>query len=64
MLVLETALAIKFSNTIKEAIGKEPDCPAAYAHLESSPQYVEIMHADVALLKDYIVSTLARGQSA
>jgi len=64
MLVLETALAIKFSNTIKEAIGKEPDCPAAYAHLESLPQYVEIMHADVALLKDYIVSTLARGQSA
>ncbi len=58
MLVLETALPIKFSKTIHEAVGQEPVCPPAFVALESLPQYVKVLPVDVALLKDYISKSL------
>ena len=58
MLVLETALAIKFASTIHEAVGREPECPAAFADLETLPQHVKLMPPDVTLLKNYIASTV------
>jgi threonine synthase len=54
MLVLETALPIKFSETILEAIAKEPECPQAFAAIESLPQFVKVMHADITSLKNFI----------
>jgi threonine synthase len=54
MLVLETALPIKFASTIEEALGFAPPVPAAFAHLENLPHRVEVMAADVGLVKSFI----------
>lgn len=43
MLVLETALPAKFSETIEEALGHAAPSPLALADLESLPQHVEVM---------------------
>lgn len=56
MICLETALAAKFPQTIVEAIGREPDRPAAYAGLESRPQRFEPLPADVDAVKSFIAS--------
>ena len=54
MLVLETALPIKFAATIVEALGREPDRPARFAGIEALPKRVTRMAADVAVLKAHI----------
>ncbi len=54
MLVLETALPIKFAETIVEALGHEPERPAKFAGIEALPKRVQVMAADVQLVKDYI----------
>ena len=54
MLVLETALPIKFSQTILEAIGIQPPCPPAFAEIEALPQFVSLMPADLPALKNFI----------
>jgi threonine synthase len=56
MVVLETALPIKFAQTIVEALGHEPDRPAAYAGIEDLPKRVQRMPADVAQVKAYIAA--------
>ena len=58
MLVLETALPIKFSETIHAAIGVEPQCPEAFSELQSLPQFVSVMPADLVSLKNFLVSRL------
>ncbi|MEN9398589.1 MAG: hypothetical protein RLZ81_3119 [Pseudomonadota bacterium] len=59
MLVLETALPIKFAATIQEALGREPDRPAKFAGIESLPKRVQVMDADVAAIKALIAQTCA-----
>ena len=54
MLVLETALPAKFAETIREALGIEPERPAALAGIESLPKRFVTMPADAARVKDYI----------
>ena len=54
MLVLETALPIKFAATLVEALGREPDRPARFVGIESLPKRVQRMPADVQRIKDYI----------
>ncbi len=54
MLVLETALPIKFAGTIVEALGREPERPAKFEGIESLPKRVKVMPADVAQVKAYI----------
>ena len=54
MLVLETALPIKFAETIIEALGREPDRPAKFAGIEDLPKRVQVMDADVAAIKAMI----------
>jgi threonine synthase len=55
MIVLETALPIKFAETIVEALGREPDRPAKFAGIEALPKRVVTMPADVAQIKAFIV---------
>ncbi|HEX5484684.1 MAG TPA: threonine synthase [Limnobacter sp.] len=55
MVVLETALAVKFAETIEEATGQIPPVPAAYAGIEKLPQRVVGMKASVAEIKQFIV---------
>ncbi len=59
MIVLETALPIKFAETIVEALGCEPDRPAKFEGIEALPKRVVNMPADVAQLKAYIVEKCA-----
>lgn len=59
MVVLETALPIKFAETIVEALGHEPERPAAYAGIESLPKRVTVMPADVDRVKAYIAERTA-----
>jgi threonine synthase len=54
MVVLETALPIKFADTITEALGHAPPCPPAFADLPQRPQRVTVMPADVAQVKAFI----------
>ncbi|MDP3172134.1 MAG: threonine synthase [Polaromonas sp.] len=54
MVVLETALPIKFAETIQEALGRLPDRPAKFDGIEALPKRVQVMPADVALVQAYI----------
>ncbi len=55
MIVLETALPIKFAATIVEALGREPERPAGFEGIEALPKRVAVIAADVQVVKDYIV---------
>jgi threonine synthase len=54
MIVLETALPIKFAATIVEALGQEPSRPAKFEGIEALPKRVQVMKADVTQVKAYI----------
>jgi threonine synthase len=54
MIVLETALPIKFSATIVEALGREPERPARFAGIERLPKRVTVLPADVQAVKGFI----------
>jgi threonine synthase len=54
MLVLETALPAKFAETIREALGLEPERPAALVGLEGRPRRFSVLPADVSRVKEYI----------
>jgi threonine synthase len=54
MLVLETALPAKFSETIEEALGRPAPMPPGFEDLESRPQRVVELPCDVASVRDYI----------
>ncbi len=56
MLVLETALPIKFAATIVEALGREPERPAKFNGIEALPRRVHTLPADVAQVKAYIAA--------
>jgi len=54
MVCLETALPVKFADTIREALGREPQRPPAYEGIESRGQRFTLMPADVRLLERYV----------
>ena len=54
MVVLETALPAKFSDTIEEALGRPATPPAALADLELRPQRVEVMDCGADAVRRYI----------
>jgi len=54
MIVLETALAAKFNETILEALGTDAARPAGFEDIESLPQRFVVMPADVDQMKAYI----------
>jgi threonine synthase len=54
LICLETALPVKFAETIREALGKEPERPAAYRGLEALPQRCAVLPVDAAAVKAYI----------
>jgi threonine synthase len=56
LICLETALPAKFAETIREALGREPERPESMAGIENLPQRCEVMEADVAKLKAYIAA--------
>jgi threonine synthase len=58
MIVLETALPIKFAQTIEEALGRSPHRPAKFEGIEALPKRVQVMKADVQSIKDYIAENV------
>jgi threonine synthase len=56
LVCLETALPVKFAETIREALGREPERPAEFAGLEERPQRVKVIEQDVELLKRLIAN--------
>ncbi|MFL6707712.1 MAG: threonine synthase [Massilia sp.] len=56
MIVLETALAAKFNDTILEALGTDAPRPAGFENIEALPQKVTVMSADLAQMKAYIAA--------
>ncbi|HUD34854.1 MAG TPA: threonine synthase [Variovorax sp.] len=54
MIVLETALPIKFASTIVEALGHEPDRPARFEGIEALPKRVHKLAADARAVKAFI----------
>jgi threonine synthase len=57
MIVLETALPIKFAATIVEALGREPDRPPQFEGIEALPKRVIRMVADAGAIKTYIAQS-------
>ena len=58
LVCLETALPAKFAETIREALGCEPERPAKLYGIEKLPQRVEVMDADVVKLKTFIAANV------
>jgi threonine synthase len=54
MIVLETALPIKFAETIVEALGCHPKRPLKFEGIEALPKRVQVMDADVPAIKALI----------
>jgi threonine synthase len=59
MVVLETALPIKFAETIQEALGQLPDRPARFLGIEDLPKRVVVMPADGPQVKAFIAAKCA-----
>ena len=58
MIVLETALPIKFAETIEEAIGIPPPRPEKFDGIEALPKRVVNLPADAAAIKRYIAENV------
>lgn len=54
MIVLETALAAKFNETILEALGQDAERPAGFENIEALPQRFVVMRPEVDGMKAYI----------
>jgi threonine synthase len=54
MIVLETALPAKFAETIREALGREPERPAGLEGIEALPKRFTVMPPDVHQVKSFI----------
>jgi len=56
MIVLETALAAKFNETILDALGEDAERPEGFENIEDLPQKFVVMKADVEAMKAYIAA--------
>jgi threonine synthase len=54
MIVLETAQPIKFGETIREALEREPERPAAFSGIEDLPQRFEVLANDADRVKEFV----------
>jgi threonine synthase len=60
LICLETALPVKFGDTIEEALGRAPDMPAGLEKLERLPQRFTVLDPDVDAVKDFIARNCGR----
>ncbi len=56
LICLETAQPAKFAETIREALGRDPERPAGFEAIEKLPQRFEVIDADATKVKDYIAA--------
>ena len=60
VVVLETALPVKFSATIVEALGRDVERPAQFAGLEDLPRHVVDLPRDAEAVKALVAARLTR----
>ncbi|RWC40890.1 MAG: threonine synthase [Mesorhizobium sp.] len=60
MLVLETALPVKFAGTIREALDREPDRPRQFDGIEDLPKRFKVLPADAQTVTSYIAEIVQR----
>jgi threonine synthase len=58
VVVVETAQAIKFNQTVQEALGFELPLTAAQQALLEQPQYFDVLAADLHLLKQHLTQKI------
>jgi threonine synthase len=58
MIVLETALPVKFAGIIREALGREPDRPQRFHGIEDLPRRFKVLPADAQTVKTYIAGIM------
>ena len=58
MIVLETALPIKFASTIEEALGQPPARPPRFDGIEALPRRVKLLPADAGAIQRYIAENV------
>jgi threonine synthase len=54
LICLETALPVKFADTIREALGRDPECPARFVDLPGLPQRFTVMDPEVDGVKAHV----------
>ncbi len=60
MIVLETALPIKFAETIVEALGQQPHRPPQFEGIENLPKRVRLMPASTSAVQAFVADHCAR----
>ncbi len=58
MIVLETAQPIKFGETIREVLNREPERPQTFVGLEKLPQKFDIVPAEASVVKTFIAERI------
>ncbi|WKD59657.1 threonine synthase [Corynebacterium caspium] len=58
IICLETALSVKFSETILEATGENPEIPARFASIMDAPRHVTGLPNDVATVQNFIRTSI------
>ena len=56
LVCLETALPAKFAETIREALGRDPDIPAGLADLMRRPQRFSVMDPESDAVRAFITA--------
>ena len=56
LVCLETAAPAKFADTLREALGQEPERPRGFENLEKLPQRFTVIDKDAAALKRFIAA--------
>lgn len=63
VIVLETALPVKFAATIREAVDREPDRPEAFVGIEDLPRHVVDLPNDADELKKFIADQVSHADA-
>ncbi|HVF64834.1 MAG TPA: threonine synthase [Casimicrobiaceae bacterium] len=56
LVCVETALPVKFAAIVREALGRDPDRPPAFAGLEDRPQRAHVLPADVDRVRAHVAA--------
>ena len=64
MVCLETALPVKFGDTVLEALGRLPGRPPRFEALEDLERFCDVLPNDAEAIKAYIAQRLAAKDAA
>lgn len=62
LICLETAQPVKFAETIREAIGRDPEIPESFSKLQGLPERFEVLDADAESVKQFVETNVEKLQ--